>query len=434
LAGILKKLKEGYFKNLGMSTIWVSPITQNPEGAYQEYPEPHRWFSGYHGYWPISLSKIDHRFGNDQVLKEIVTEAHKQGINVLLDYVANHLHSEHPITKQHPDWITPIDLPDGRKNIRLWDEQRLTTWFEPFMPDIDYTKPQVVEAMTDSAMYWIKTFDLDGFRHDATKHVPEQFWRRLTQKLKQQSPEKKIYQIGETFGSRELIGSYINSGMQDAQFDFNVYFDAREVFAKDTEGFERMANSLKMTLNEYGHHHLMGNITGNHDLPRFIAFASEALRWDEDPKEAGWQREIKNENPVGYQKLKMLEAFLAAIPGIPVVYQGDDIGQPGANDPDNRRWMKFENLSPQEQDVKASLEKLMNLRRNNLALSYGDFEVIEASPKTMILVRSYFGKGVAIAFNKDTKAQKITLSLPKRLAQPTKEITLKPMSFEIIEF
>jgi cyclomaltodextrinase / maltogenic alpha-amylase / neopullulanase len=418
LEGILQKLKAGYFKEMGFNTLWVSPITQNPLGAYQEFPEPRRWFSGYHGYWPISLRQIDTRFGSDAVLHEIVKEAHAQGINVLLDYVANHLHAEHPMFKQRPNWFTKIDLPDGRKNIRLWDEQRLTTWFEPFMPDIDYTQNEVVEAMSDSAVYWIKKFDLDGFRHDATKHVPEQFWRRLTQKLKQEvmvPQQKKLYQIGETFGSRELIGSYISSGMQDAQFDFNLYFDAREVFGKDSEGFVRMKKSLQESLYQYGSHHLMGNITGNHDLPRFISLASGALDWNEDPKEAGWKRKISNEKPEGYEKLTMLETFLTTVPGLPVVYQGDEIGQAGANDPDNRRWMKFDSLTPEEVNVKKALTKNLGLRRKSMALQYGDFELIKADDKTMYFVKSYFGDFAVVAFNKDSKKRTISIPMPEHL-------------------
>ena len=55
-------------------------------------------------------------------------------IHVLIDYVANHVHEEHPFYKEHRDWFGHLKLPDGRLNLRLWDEYRLTTWFEPFLP------------------------------------------------------------------------------------------------------------------------------------------------------------------------------------------------------------------------------------------------------------------------------------------------------------
>jgi cyclomaltodextrinase len=92
-------------------------------------------------------------------------------------------------------------------------------------------------------MYWLDKYGIDGFRHDATKHVSEDFWRALTKKIKTYAHKNKVpvpYQIGETFGSRELIGSYVSSGQQNAQFDFNLYFDARSVFVNDNEPFTKL--------------------------------------------------------------------------------------------------------------------------------------------------------------------------------------------------
>ena len=85
---------------------------------------------------------------------------------------------------------------------------------------------ETVNPMTDSAMFWLTNYGIDGFRHDATKHIPEIFWRTLTGKVKRQVVAKTnqpVFQIGETYGSHELIKSYISTGMLDAQFDFNMY-------------------------------------------------------------------------------------------------------------------------------------------------------------------------------------------------------------------
>lgn len=424
LKGITKKIQENYFSDLGINALWISPIVQNPLIAYREYPAPHRKYSGYHGYWPISSTQIDSRFGNDEDFKNLVEEAHKKNINVLLDFVSNHVHQEHPLFKSHPGWFTKIDLTDGRKNIRLWDEYRLTTWFDTFLPDIDYSKSEVVEAMTDSALYWIKKFNLDGFRHDATKHVPEEFWRALTKKLKKLAaypPSGKaigtpVFQIGETFGSRELIGSYVNSGEQDAQFDFNLYFDARSVFAVDNEPFEKLNNSLIASFDYYGNHSLMGNITGNHDLPRFISLASGALKFNEDDKAAGWSGEIKNENPVGYKKLSSLIAFMMTIPGVPVIYYGDEIGMAGAGDPDNRRMMKFTKLDPEELAGKSIVQKLCKLRKESMSMIFGDFEPLCVKDNFYAYARTYFDEITIVVFNKSAEPAKVEFEIPDRFA------------------
>ena len=450
LKGITAKIKDGYFKNLGINTIWVSPIVQNPQGAYQEYPEPRRWFSGYHGYWPVYTTKVDNRFGDDAALMELVKTAHDNNMNVLMDFVSNHIHEENPLYKSHPDWFSSMYLKDSTVNIRIWDEQRLTTWFDTFMPDIDFTKPEAVEAFSDSALYWMEKFDLDGFRHDATKHVSEVFWRALTKKMKERivaKGNKNIYQIGETFGTRELIGSYIGSGMMDAQFDFNLYFDARPVFAGGDESFDKVAASMKETMQYYGSHSLMGNITGNHDMPRFLYYAGGSEKAGEDEKEAGWSRNIKVEDPKGYARLKMLNAFVMSIPGIPIVYYGDEIGMTGAGDPDNRRMMQFSNLKPEEKAVKITTEKLINLRRNSMPLIYGDTRVLKADKNQLVYLRQYFNQSAIVAFNRSNLPATFEVSLPAytnteglksnfgnsfKVDGKTIKITVAPLSFEII--
>ena len=416
LAGITEKIDQGYFTGLGVNTLWISPLTQNPPDAWIEYPPPHRKFSGYHGYWPITLTTVDNRFGTPDALKRLVTEAHDKEMNVILDFVSNHVHKESWLVKQHPDWVTPLVLPDKRKNIRLWDEQRLTTWFDEFLPTLDLSRPEVVELVSDSALFWIKQYQLDGFRHDATKHVPEIYWRTLTRKIREQvilPGNRSIYQIGETFGSRDLIRSYINPGMLDAQFDFNLYFDARTVFARDNSSFRDLNYSLHQTFNYYGEHSLMGNITGNQDLVRFISLASGAISFSEDDKKAGWEREIKVEDTTGYRKLASLMAFNMTVPGIPIIYYGDEIGMPGGGDPDNRRMMRFDSLGIHERYLKALTAKLAGIRRSNMALMFGDFMDLKVTDRFFVYARIYFDNIVIVAFNKDKNPRKIEFEIPK---------------------
>lgn len=448
LAGVQQKINEGYFEYLGINSLWISPVFQNPYTAYQEFPSPNRWFTGYHGYWPISLSQVDTRFGSNNTFKNLISDAHKSDMSVYLDYVANHIHAEHPLWKSNPEWFSQLDLPDGRKNLRLWDENRLTTWFEPYMPSFDHSKPEVAEACADSAMYWIKEFNLDGFRHDATKHIETEFWRLLTYKIKKEvaiPQQKNIYQIGETFGSRELIGSYIGSGLLDAQFDFGLYFDARSVFANNDVSFERLNTSLYETFDAYGYHHVMGNITGNHDMARFISYASGDLKWNENDKEAGWNRKIEVTDTIGYSKLKLLHAFNMTIPGIPIIYYGDEIGMPGANDPDNRRMMYFENLTAHEIDVKNTVSTLTKLRSEHMALLYGDIQVIAVTANQYVYKRSYFDDVVYVILNKSDKVETISLGTILNTSDYTSHfnnkittannitsVTVGPYAFEII--
>lgn len=413
LAGISSAIMDGYFKDLGINTIWVSPITQNPLGAWGLFPDPKTKFSGYHGYWPISNKNVDFRFGTNNEFKELINLSHNNNLNVVLDYVANHVHIEHPVYQQHKDWATNLYLPDGSLNTEKWDEYRLTTWFDTFLPTLDLENPEVIDAMTDSALVWVKDYKLDGFRHDATKHVSEAFWRTLTKKIKNITKDtSSFYQIGETYGNRELIGSYINTGEMDAQFDFNVYDDAISTFGKDETSMTRLAESLQESLNFYGYHNLMGYISGNQDKPRFISLAGGDVDWSENQKRAGWVREIGVGDPIGYKRLMQLQAFNFTIPGVPVIYYGDEFGMPGANDPDNRRMMRFENLSEEETNVLEVVKKLVKIRSTNLALIYGDYRFINANETTYVYARKFLSNEVIVIFNKSKEMQTIEFDVP----------------------
>ncbi|MFZ4581019.1 MAG: alpha-amylase family glycosyl hydrolase [Paludibacter sp.] len=416
LTGLQQKINDGYFEKLGVNTLWISPLNQNPLEPYGYSEVGKTKFSGYHGYWPISSSQVDFRFGTNNEFKNLVADGHKKNMNILLDYVAHHVHKEHPFYKQHPEWSTPLYLPDGTLNTERWDEYRLSTWFDTFMPTIDFSNPKVVDMMTDSALFWLKEFKLDGFRHDACKHVNEEFWRMLTLKMKRELKGKAPYQIGETYGSSKLIASYLTTGMLDGQFDFNVYDIANTTFAGSGGGdLCRVHDVFSSSLNIFGTHNLMGYISGNHDKPRFMAQASGDLIPGEDTKAAGWKRKIGITDSTAYDKLLLFHAFNLTIPGIPVIYYGDEIGMTGANDPDCRQMMRFNNWNKRESKLWNSIATLTHLRMNNHVLVYGDFINLQTKPETWVYARKYFYKEAIIFINNSAKNSTFEVNLPKTL-------------------
>ena len=399
IEGMRQKLGEGYFDSLHTNTLWISPITQNPKNAWGLWNQGGTItaFSGYHGYWPISNIKPDHRFATPEELHLFLDDAHSKEQNVLLDYVANHVHKLHPIYQNHPNWATNEYTEDGRPNTQLWDEERLTTWFDTFMPTLELRNDTVADWMSDSALVWITEYDFDGFRHDATKHIPMNFTRLLTKKIRAAS-ENHVYQIGETYGSDELIASYVGSGKVDAQFNFNLYDAAFEAFTQEGATFDRLRKALESSLTYYGHHHLMGNISGNQDKPRFSSMASGHLSMSEDSKLAGWTREIPKPTERGYRKLAVMHAFNIAVPGIPILYYGDEIALHGGNDPDNRKMMPF-NFSPRQQQLFDGIARLNEIRSRSMALNYGSTTIYQPEPHLLIIVRKYMEQEVRFFFN-----------------------------------
>lgn len=414
LRGITDRIESGFFDSLNITTIWISPVTQNPLDAWGQNENPKTKFSGYHGYWPIYTTRVDTRFGAPDELRELLSTAHARGMNVILDYVANHLHINSPVLREHPDWTTPLYLPDGRKNLGLWDEQRLTTWFDEHIPTLDLERTEVCEPMTDSALYWVTEYDFDGFRHDACKHIPENYWRMLTHKLRTRLPERNLWQIGETYGSPELIGSYVRTGMIDAQFDFNVYHTALDVLTRG-HSVKRLAAVVDESSAAYGAHHTMGNITGNHDKARLISLAGGMLSPDEDHKLAGWTRTIGVGDRAGYRKLALLQAVNTTVPGVPCIYQGDEYGEPGGNDPDNRRMMRFDGYTPDEQSLKMLTERLTHLRRTQMPLLYGDMKTLALTDSVWVYVRAYLGAYDIVALNFGGESAEICCPLPAGL-------------------
>ncbi len=430
VVGITKKIEEGFFTELGVNAIWISPVVRNPEGPYGQWTKtPATKFSGYHGYWPVALRATDPRFCTEAELKQLIETAHKYHINIFLDYVAHHIHQEHPLYKQYPSWFTPLYLPDGSKNTERWDDYRLTTWFDDFMPTFNYFKPEVVDALTDSALWWFKNFDVDGFRHDATKHIPDPYWRALTYKIKTQvsiPQHRPYYQIGETYGSPELISSYLGSGMLDAQFDFNMYDAAVNTF-KGNGGCKQLAQTLNDSKKWYGAHHTMGNVSGNQDKARIISILDGSMKEGEDSKQAGWDRNIQVRDTQAYDRLLGMMAYNFAIPGIPVIYYGDEIGMPGANDPDSRRMMRFDRglgshadpnnkldtvvgLSEREKQQRTIVAQMAQFRKSHMSMTYGDMKVTAPSDDVLIIQRKYFGEIVYAVFNRSNTTKTIELS------------------------
>ena len=414
LAGITQKIKDGFFDNLGITTLWISPITQNPWDAWGYYPFYHgnkfddtknyTKYTGYHGYWPILGTVIDKRLGTPDELNTLLSTAHAHKMNVILDYVANHMHIEAPTYKEHPDWHTDSILPDGRRNFELWDEARLTTWFDVHIPTLDLEREEVYQAMTDTALYWLENYDFDGFRHDACKHIPECYWRTLGAKMAERFPNRHIWMIGETYGSPELINTYIKTGMLNAQFDFNVYYTVMHALMGD-QPMSDIDRIVRESLSVYGSHHTMGNISGNHDQARFASIAGGAIRFDEDAKEAGWTREVGIGNAEQAYRLALLQEMINfTIPGVPCIYQGDEYAEVGGNDPDNRHPMKFNGLNEEQQNFKAQVAQLAHLRRNTLPLIYGDYIPVAADENSIEFERIYMNHIAHVKINRNEES------------------------------
>ena len=422
LRGVKQKIDDGYFEKLGVNTIWVAPLNKNPDTAYQESPEPHRWYTGYHGYWPVSSTEIDPHIGTARDLNELIEDAHGHGMKVIADLVLHHVHELHPWWKEHRDWFGTLDLPDGRKNLRLWDEQQFTTWFEPYLPSFDFSKDAPVRALIDNSIWWANTYKLDGFRLDAVKHILPSFWWKFRAALREQvkrPADSPLYLVGETFKDRAGIMSFVGPNMLDGQFDFPLYDQIRETLGENKGDLTALDDALTASEKVYGKETLMSPLIGNHDKGRFMAYADGDLptAHGEKEEEVGWKNPPTVNDPKNYTKLELAQALLMAIDGVPMVYYGDEIGMTGAGDPDNRRDMRFgDKVTPDEDRVLENFRKLGALRQRHPALRYGSRRTLTAGHDLYAFARAQLADRVVVLFNRATNESQFDLQVSPELA------------------
>lgn len=446
LSGIHHKIDQNYFSDLGVTALWISPIQTQPDSSWIEWILPNRTFSGYHGYWPIKAREIDPRFGTNDNFHQLIQSSHEKDIKVILDFVSNHVHQDHDYYQQNPDWFGQVDLPDGRTNIRLWGgDTRLTTWFDEFIPSYDFpSSPEALNQVVDDAVWWAKTYNLDGFRQDAVKHVPHAFWKSLTKKIRTEIQHKKLYQIGETFGSDELIGSYVNPAELDAQFNFSIYFNSRHLFSQNNPDFSQLETAIEMNKKSYGPIHLMGNITSSHDQFRFAGYADGQMSFSDDGVGRSFENPVEPiKHTSTFSKLANYYAFNVSQPGIPIIYYGEEIALMGEGDPGNRRMMRFD-ISQDERNLKTTFSLLNKLRQTYPSLSLGDQMILKSDGPIFLTLKSYFSEHILLAINNSDNVQKIDIEVPidtNRLIevngdldidvmQNSVQLTMDPFSFK----
>ncbi len=423
--GIRKKIDEGYFKDLGVNVLWLAPLNRNPDGAWQEYLPPYRFYTGYHGYWPVSHKEVEPRFGGEGGLMEMIGAAHGNQMFIIADLVLKHVHVDHPMWKEHKELFGSLDLPDGTKNLRRWDDHQFTTWFEEWLPGFDFDKPEAVKFLIANAVDFATRFKLDGYRLDAVKHIKRSFWWRYRTAMRLAvDPGRKVpvYSVGETFMDREGIMSFVGPNMLDGQFDFPLYDTIIDVFAKQQAGMEELEKSLAASELIYGKETLMSPLVGNHDKSRFMAYADGDLPNPDEPddEELGWKNPPQVDNPASYEKLKLGLTFILSIDGVPMIYYGDEIGMTGAGDPDNRRMMRWgEDVTKAEEGVRTHFRDVAAVRHKHPALRYGSRRPLLAEGDRYAFVRAHLGDSVLAVWNRGGSQTEFTLSVGPEMPDGT---------------
>jgi len=365
--GDLRGVREhlGYLHDLGVNTIWLTPVWKNTD-------------SDYHGYHVVDFYALDDHMGTMAEYQSLVAEAHKLGMKVLMDYVANHTGPQHAWANDPPTpgWLhgTPAHHLDPSYSFNgLVDphasprEYRATVegWFAGKLPDLNPDDPELGLYLAQNAMWWVETAQLDGFRLDTFPYSSRQFWSGWNERLRRVYPQ--IDAVGEVFVGDPAITSFFQGGRKQfdgldsnlkAVFDFPLEGAIRDVVIKG-EPIEKIVDVLQHD-ELYPHPEWLVTFIGNHDQGRFLSDTGSSTA-----------------------KLKAAFALLLTTRGIPQIYSGDEIAMPGGADPDNRRdfpggfpgdrrnAFTAAGRTPEQQEVFAYVQSLLALRQKHAALRTG---------------------------------------------------------------
>ncbi len=416
-AGVTQKIEAGYFDELGINTIWLSVPLDNADvaGAGDDGHD----YSGYHGYWPKDLTQTESRQGSMADLQALVAAAHAREIKVIVDYAMNHVHDSSPVYQQHPDWFWPNQNGGGNCVCGQgcgWDgAEGKRCWFRDYLPDFNFTNAEARAFSVDNAIWWINQTGVDGFRLDAVKHIEDAWLLDLRARVKAEvepTSMQHFYMVGETFtGDKGTIAYYVNpSTMLDGQFDFPLrHAIVGSVLARSANMFD-LDGFLGGNDGFYGAG-VMSTFVGNHDVPRSIHFAQDQPIWT-DPWAGGKERAWTNQPglPGGmsaFERMATAFAVIFTLPGVPLVYYGDEFGMPGAGDPDNRRFMQWSGYSQGQTFLRDRVAALAAVRAEHPSLRRGARQTVHVSNDTLVYKMQDGADVVYVAINRSDSQQTV---------------------------
>jgi glycosidase len=431
--GVLQKINDGYFTSLGINTLWLTVPLANAKAPGRGVGGDTRNYSAYHGYWP----KFDRSnpadlqaepcFGSLADIKNVVTAAHAKGLKVLFDYAMVHTHASATMYQQNRAWFWPNDNGRGGNCVCgegcSWDAMpdRERCWFTDYLPHWNYTNADARNYSVQNAVEWAKQTGIDGFRLDAIKHVDQQWLLDVRTQLKaqvtaQQTPQQRFYLVGETydFGNRDVLKSYVDPATKlDGQFDFPLRKEILETTLMRLRPMSDLAGFMDGNDYFYGAGAIMSTFIGNHDLPRVIHLAANNRLWGNDQgadgKDRAWQNQpgIPNEREA-FERVANGFAVIFTNRGAPLLYYGDEIGLPGAGDPDNRRFMQWSGLNANQTWLRDRVTRLLAIRNSHPALRRGVRTTLRADADVWVYARATLGDTVYVAVNRSDSDKSVT--------------------------
>jgi cyclomaltodextrinase / maltogenic alpha-amylase / neopullulanase len=377
LEGVIQNIP--YLKELGISGIYFTPIFKA--------------FSN-HKYDSIDYMEIDPQFGTKETLKELVKVCHENNIKVMLDAVFNHSGFYFPPFQDvlekgkdslYKDWFHIHEFPIITEPLPNYD----TFAFTPFMPKLNTENPEVKEYLLETGRYWVREFDIDGWRLDVANEVDHAFWREFRKEVKAIKPD--LYILGEIW--HDSI-PWLRGDQFDAVMNYPFTTNILKLFAKQSISPREFVESMTGVIHMYTRNinEAAFNLVGSHDTPRILTECEEDI-----------------------ERVKQVFTLMLTFIGTPCIYYGDEIGMTGTQDPGCRKCMEWDKEN-QNTDLFNHIQKLIQLRQDHpLLRNAGELSFVapDHHDKCLAYTKSDSDKTILVILN--TSSQSLEYTLPNGL-------------------
>ena len=405
IKGIIDRLD--YLEQMGFTQLWLNPVLENDQKTYS-----------YHGYSTTDYYNIDSRFGNNKLYLELSEKARERGIGIIKDLILNHIGSGHWWMDDLPskDWINNSGKFIRSNHIHesvhdphlIKSEKNLFTdgWFVKTMPDLNQRNELLETYLIQASIWWIEYANLSGFRVDTYPYVDKDFLSSWSMRISTEYPNFNF--VGEEWSSNSTMVSYWQKDSKrhddyvsfiPSMMDFPLQNAIiKGLLEKDTWD-SGLVNIFRVLANDfqYGNPYNLVVFAGNHDMTRIYSLLNERM-----------------------DLYKMAMSIICTIRGIPQIYYGteiamastDDHGElrkdfPGGWPNDDKNAFTGNGLDERELDAQNYLKKLLNWRKNNLAIAKGDLIHYPVQEGIYVYFRRYENDMVMVIINNNDRAKTV---------------------------
>ena len=349
-----------HIQDLGANIIWLMPI----------YPIGEKGRKGSLGspYAVRDFQKINPEYGNAEDLRNLVNEIHRRGMKIILDMVPHHAANDNYLTDSHPDWFLRGEDGQFTRKEKEWSDTI----------DFNYDNYEMRQYMLETLLYWIIEFDIDGYRCDVAGRVPYDFWQQALQVLRQVKPD--IYLLAEWENPEILLqGFHSDYGWTE----YYAFVDIREGMRRTTESL----NIIQEIEDKYPQNHLRLRFLENHD-------------------------ERRSMRVFGAQAIEAYATLLFALPGLPLIYAGQEIGEletPSLFEKTAICWKRGDST------LLNMYKKLIKMRKSNSCFTQGSYKLLPVSSlsgSVSAFIRWEESSATLVISNlRNTAAEKVLFSL-----------------------